>query len=234
MQMRRKFTMSLLMLAGAVVLDVLPGHAQVLTRPDGWRADVERFVAMPPGFHITTSGSSLLYHPEASAEGEFVVESEGYLFSGDAPHSYGVFVGGAALGSDAATWTSFEVSPDRTWTIVARATNEEGRTTVRTVAGPEPAPVALPSRSEGPARNVLRVEAGAEAVAFVVNGESVASLPRNSLSLDGVVGFRVGSALNLHLTTLTITSGGTATTWAPAPEEEAAGDEGEGEEEGGR
>lgn len=223
MRIRTKFMMSLLLVAGAVTLDATSGHAQTLSRPDGWRADVERFVAMPPGFHITTSGSSLLYHPEASAADEFVVESEGYLFSGDAPHSYGVFVGGAELGSDAATWTSFEISPDRTWTIFARSPNEEGRTTVRTIAGPETAPVALPTRSEGPALNVLRVEAGAEDLVFQVNGETVASLPRSSLSLDGVVGFRVGSALNLHLTTLTITDGGKTTAWAPAPEGEEGG-----------
>lgn len=202
------------------VLVAIPstGGAQALEQPEGWRTRAERFVAMPPGFHITTSPSVLFYHPEARASGTFTVESDGFLFQGDSPNSYGIFVGGARLDGDDATWTSFEIAHDGTWVVRTRATGEDGAAVVSEVAGPEAGPVALPG-DEVTAKNALAVSADPESVAFRVNGETVLTLPRGDLPVDGVVGFRVGAGLNLHLTTLSVTAGGETTTWAPARED---------------
>lgn len=112
MRLRTKFMIlgSVAMAAGLATPG--PGAAQALSRPDGWRTQAERFVTMRPGFHITTTPSVLLYHPDARAEGSYRVESEGFLFVGDSPHTYGVFVGGTDLEADDAAWTSFEIGHD--------------------------------------------------------------------------------------------------------------------------
>lgn len=143
---------------GLAIAASLPGPAtgQALSQPDGWQTRAERFVAMPPGFHITTSPSVLFYHPDAQAEGEYQVYSDGFLFPGDSPNPYGLVV-------------------------------------------------------------------GADEVEFHVNGEAVAGLPRADLSVDGVVGFRVGAGLNLHLTTLTIARGDHLERWAPVAEQPEEG-----------
>lgn len=192
-------------------------ESQTLEQPEGWRTRAERFVAMPPGFNITTTPSVLFFHPEARAEGEFTVTSEGFLFRGDSPNTYGLFVGGRHLEGDAATWTSFEIGHDGTWVVRARRAADDLETGFHVVdlAGPTPGPVALPG-DEMTAKNAISVVAAADHVEFRLNGETVVRLPRRELPVDGVVGFRVGSGLNLHLVSLSIASDGRTTEWAPA------------------
>ena len=52
---------------------------------------------------------------------------------------------------------------------------------------------------------MLAVEAGAETVRFLVNDNEVARMPRSELDLDGLYGFRVNHALNLHISRLEMT-----------------------------
>lgn len=200
------------------------GAAQALSRPDGWRTQAERFVTMRPGFHITTTPSVLLYHPDARAQGTFGVESEGFLFVGDSPHTYGVFVGGRHLEADDAAWTSFEIGHEGNWVVRTRGNRgEAGAAAVAEVAGPEEGPVVLPSSEDPTGKNVLRIDVDESDVRFTLNGETVLTLPRGELALDGVTGFRVGTDLNIHLTTLDVVSGSKTTHWAPAAESGAGG-----------
>lgn len=215
MQLCTKFSAALAVAALVAMPDRAEGQA--LQQPDGWHTRAERFVAMPPGFHITTNPSVLFYHPDARAAGEFAVESEGFLFQGDSPNAYGVFIGGRNLDGDDAAWTSFEIAHDGTWVVRERRADETGAAVVTAVAGPAAGPVAVPGE-EVTAKNVLSISADDEAVVFRLNGELIASLPRTDLAVDGIVGFRVGADLNLHLTTLSITSDGSTTAWAPAAE----------------
>jgi len=197
-----------------------PAAGQALSQPEGWETRAERFVAMPPGFHITTSPAVLLYHPEARAAGNFRIESEGFLFPGDSPHSYGVFVGGRHLDGDDATWTSFEIGLDGTWVVRTRELRDRQRGfEVVELAGPAPGPILLPD-GEDPAKNTLVVAAGVDAVEFLLNGEVVATLARAAIPVDGVAGFRVGAELNLHVVSLAIETEDGTTQWAPAPPEE--------------
>lgn len=190
--------------------------AQALSQPEGWRTRAERFVAMPPGFHITTTPSVLFYHPDARATGEFSVESEGFLFRGEATNTYGLFVGGRDLENDDAAWTSLEIGHEGIWVVRTRVRREGANgAEIVDLAGPSTGPVALPG-DEVTAKNVLAIAVGPEQVEFRVNGQTVARLPRADLAVDGVVGFRAGAGLNLHLTTLSISSDGQTTNWAPA------------------
>jgi hypothetical protein len=59
---------------------------------------------------------------------------------------------------------------------------------------------------------VLRVEVDPASVQLLVNGASVAKVPRAELRTDGRIGFRIGSSLNLHVSSLDVT-----TRLAPAP-----------------
>jgi len=57
---------------------------------------------------------------------------------------------------------------------------------------------------EGTAKNVLEIHVRAQEVHFLVNGETVASLPWSEVDTEGVVGLRVNHNLNLHVTNLDI------------------------------
>ena len=58
---------------------------------------------------------------------------------------------------------------------------------------------------EEPVLNTLDVDAGADAIVFLINGAEVARYPRSAgMGMDGNVGFRVGGDLNLHVRSLTV------------------------------
>lgn len=216
MRMCMKYVMLGALFTGALAVPSAL-ESQTLEHPDGWKTRAERFVAMPPGFHVTTTASVLFYHPEARAEGEFTVTSAGFLFRGDSPNTYGLFIGGRHLEGDAAAWTSFEIGHDGNWVVRERRPADDIETGFHVVdlAGPAPGPVALPG-DEMTARNALTIVAGPDYVEFRLNGETVTRLPRRELPVDGIVGFRVGSGLNLHLVSLSVTSGEETKDWAPA------------------
>lgn len=80
--------------------------------PSGWKwvMDAARIVStldppegawlfgtMAPGWHITTRPGAILFEPNYSSRGRFVVESESFLFPGASNAGFGVFVGGKDL-----------------------------------------------------------------------------------------------------------------------------------------
>ena len=53
---------------------------------------------------------------------------------------------------------------------------------------------------------MLAVDVGPSEVVFLVNGQTVATLPRDGLDTDGIAGLRVNHRLNLHVTRLDVTA----------------------------
>ncbi|MEX2179490.1 MAG: hypothetical protein WD801_12320 [Gemmatimonadaceae bacterium] len=203
--MRSRTSALLLCLLSASTLD-----AQAI--PDGWRWATDsasvpsartdtllpgtfHFVSMAPGWHVTMGPGALLFHPDSRASGRFELQSRLILFPGTAPAEYGVFVGGADLDGASRSWTAFLVRRDGSAAVLR---HEQGRTR-------ELLPwAAAPGVKPGAAANVVRVVVDT-AVRFVVNDSVVATLPRAQVATAGVYGFRIGPALNLHITTLDAT-----------------------------
>lgn len=190
--------------------------AQTLQAPEGWIARPERFVEMPPGFHITAGQGVIMYNPEATVRGEFRVESEGFLFD---PHgtdgTYGLILGGRELDSDAQRYVSFEIGPDGNFFVRLQADFES----TELVGGFHEA-INRWTGEDAAVKNVLSVDAGATTVRFRINDDTVAELARTAVDPDGVIGFRIESGLNIHVTTLDITTDAGKTEWAPKPPEE--------------
>ncbi len=187
-------------------------QAQALRAPDGWVARPERFVEMPPGWHITAGRGVILYNEATASTGQFRVESEGYLFDPEGRNgTYGLIFGGRDLDSDAQRYVAFEI-------------DTQGRFAVRRHDGHESAELVPPTVSDAlrpwtgedaTVKNVLGVDVGPATVKFVVNGATVAELPRADVGPDGVLGFRIDAGVNIHVTTLDVTSGDATQSWAP-------------------
>jgi hypothetical protein len=208
-------------IVGMLALCLLaPAGAQMQTPSDWkWRADAAVslvgegrapgdaelfFVAMPPGWHVTTGPGTLLYHPDYQGRGSFVVEAEIFLFPGDSQEGYGVFVAGRSLDEAAST-------PG----YLAFVARRDGRAGVfeRSAAGLVPVAdwmandaVVPHAGGEGTAKNVLRVEVGPAEIAFSANGKPIAVIPRGDRALEGHIGFRIGPRVNLHASRLDVTS----------------------------
>lgn len=187
-------------------------HAQ---RPDNWRVRLDApgpdsavaYVAMPPGWHITTGPGALLYDAANTAAGRFVVESEIFLFRGQSQEGYGLFVGGSGLDGASPSWVAFLVRRDGNALIEHRTRDGTTR-----LVEPVTTTAVKPHAGEGPERNVLRVSVEPDSIRFEANGSRVATLPRGELPLDGIFGFRIGAGNNLHVSQLDITR-----RLAPAP-----------------
>lgn len=78
---------------GAVALILLlstPSAAQDLQRPADWKirfdragmseADLEMFVEMPPGWHVTSGPAGIYWSPSNTIAGNYRVEMEVFLF----------------------------------------------------------------------------------------------------------------------------------------------------------
>jgi hypothetical protein len=190
-------------------------HAGQFPAPSGWKwvtdADARivstldppegawLFGTMAPGWHITTRPGAILFEPNYSSRGRFVVESESFLFPGTSNAGFGVFVGGKDL-EGTPSYISFVVRRDGSAAIESV---EAGRITALHPWTKSPAVVG--GSEAGDVKNLLRVEAEASAVTFLVNGQKGAEVPRDGARFDGLVGLRVGGDLNLHVTNLDLT-----------------------------
>jgi hypothetical protein len=164
------------------------------------------FVDMPPGWHITTGPSGILYNPEMTAGGDYRVEMEVYLFDPEGRReSFGFFVGGRDLQSDGQGYLYFLIRDGGEFLIKLR----EGENT-RTIQNwtPHPAILAYADREEGGATilNTLALESEGGTLRFEVNGEEVATMDAATLPADGIVGLRVNHRLNLHVSRLEISA----------------------------
>jgi hypothetical protein len=162
--------------------------------PDsGWR-----FVAMPPGWHITMGPGGVLYDPGHRATGRFVLEAETFLFPEKTEEGFGLFVGGRNL-DQAPEYVAFVIRPDGRAAVV-----RAGATPVTLVDWTPADSIKVQDPSDA-VRNVLRVAVERDSVTFSVNGGRVAALPRAAGEFEGYFGFRVGAGVNLHISTLDFT-----------------------------
>ena len=179
-------------------------------KPAGWQVRLDRpnadlsavaFWTMPPGWHITTGPACILYDPSRTAEGQYHLRVEIFLFDpGERREAFGVFLGGKNLGGDNQSYDYFLIRRDGRYLIKRRAGSRTRLIRPWTV---HRAIVKYDGSSET-AKNVLTIEVGAEEVDFFVNGQMVTSLPRLEVNTDGIVGLRVNHALNLHVSELTV------------------------------
>lgn len=202
----------LVALAFAALL-ATPLAAQDLQRPEGWmvrfdrpgstEADLEMFVAMPPGWHITTGPAAIFWDPSVSASGDFRIEMEVFLFDPDGRReAFGVFFGGQELETEAQRYSYFLIRDGGEFLVKRR--DGDQTPTVRGWAAHAAIRSYADRGDDASVKNVLAVEAGTEVVRFFVNDEEVASVPRSEVGTDGTVGIRVNHALNLHVSRLEV------------------------------
>lgn len=182
--------------------------------PAGWKLRLDKpgehahdsgvaFSNMPPGWHITTGPACILYGPKQTASGRYRIQAETFLFDpGQRREGYGVFFGGENLESEGQSYFYFLLRRDGRFLIKRR---DGAATTVLVDWTAHSAIVPFDASTKTTAKNVLAIEAGAEAVDFFVNGQKVTSLLRAQVRTDGVVGLRINHSVNVHVSELSVT-----------------------------
>lgn len=196
----------------------IPAHllaAQDFERPEDWQIrfdepgasedQLEMFVSMPPGWHVTSGPAAIYWGPEMEASGEYRIEMEVFLFEpqGMMREAFGFFAGGRGLDGDEIEYTYFLIRDGGEF-IVKRREGADAPT-IHPWTGHE-AILGWADRGDGAtAKNILAAEADANEVRFFVNDAQVAALPRAQVAMDGMYGFRVNHMLNLHISRLEVT-----------------------------
>lgn len=194
-----------------------PLAAQDFERPADWKvrfdragsteADLEMFVEMPPGWHITTGPSGIFWDPTLNASGEFRIEMEVFLFDpGTRREGFGLFFGGTDLEGEGQAYTYFLIR-NGGQSIIKKRAGADAPTVQPWTA--HDAILSYADRGEDASvKNVLAVECDDEDVRFFVNGAEVGVVARADLATEGTVGIRVNHALNLHVSRLEVTPSG--------------------------
>lgn len=175
--------------------------ARVTTVPDRVQDSAFAFVRMAPGWHITMGTGAVLFDPRYFAEGAFVLESEVFHFPNSANTEYGFFVGGTGLDGTTPRYVTFVLRGDG-----SVAAWERNAGSNRSLVEWRRAEAVIPNGGKDIVRNVVRLVVTKKEAVLKANDLDVLVLPRENLSLDGQFGFRVGRGVNLHVTTLNVTS----------------------------
>jgi len=184
--------------------------------PDGWMMRFDRsgagqdmadFQVMEPGWHVTTgrAGAAIFWQPDMDADGAYTLATQMHLFE-PASHAeaFGLFVGGSDLGGADQRYLYFLVRQTGEYLIKKRVGGETENVVGWTAHD------AVPTMEPGapdPTEYNLAVDVGSESVAFMVNGETVHSLPASEVETDGQAGIRINHMLNIHVQTVTLDSG---------------------------
>lgn len=204
-------------LAATVALALSPlALAAQITPPPGWGWHHDQrgtsadsagwaFTSMAPGFHLTTTSSGTTLFPTGHPiDGRRGAEAKVILFPGSGSGAYGL---GVTSLDAPQQWVGMLVRRDGS---VALARVDAGRETPMT-GWKSAEPVARPD-SSGYSTNLLRIAIGTDEVVFLANGKSIGSMPRSALPARGAIAFRMGAALNMHVTTFDL-----ITPMAPVP-----------------
>jgi hypothetical protein len=167
-------------------------------RPD---SDLEQvmFMTMGERLHARLGPSAIFYRPEMTARGAFQVDATFTERAGERREAYGLIIGGADLQGENQRYTYFVIRQNGMFLIRQRA----GAEVEDLVAWTAHEALRQPGEDRT-AENALSIVADAATVKFLANGVEVASLPRQGLDVDGIVGLRINHALDVYIDGLAV------------------------------
>jgi hypothetical protein len=179
--------------------------------PVGWQGRTDspnakladaKFVAMGPGFHVT-SGPAAIYWRDANTVSRPFTASATFTQTKAPmhPEAYGIFFMGRSLQGLDQSYAYFLVRGDGKFMVKHRAGSE-----VHTIMDWTDNAAVHKADANGKATNTLVVDASrADTVRLLVNGTQVATLPASHLgSTVGAVGLRVNHNLDVHVADFTV------------------------------
>lgn len=175
-----------------------PGYALRLDRQNRERAN---FVVTPDddGLQVGTGPAGILYRLDQTVDtGGYTVGARFTEIGAPVGHreGFGLFIGGQELAGDSPRYTYFLVRGDGRYLMKRR----DGPTTEELSSGwQSSSAVRVPTDEERDVTNELAVSVDDGRLRFLCNGEPVADVPTDALSVQGVVGVRVNHNLRVRI-----------------------------------
>ena len=180
--------------------------------PAGWSGRTDRantkledakFVAMGPGYHVTSGPAAIYWKESDKVTGPFTASATIAQTKAPAhPEAYGIFFMGKNLNAADQNYAYLLVRGDGKVMVKHRAGND-----VHTIMDWTENAAVHKADASGKATNTVTVDASKpDSVRLSVNGTQVAALPGAHLgSTDGYVGLRVNHNLDVHVSDFTVT-----------------------------
>ncbi len=192
----------------AVLLALAPAFAQA---PKGWKyrsdhsseaADPDapgaiKFTTTANGFHAVNPMAAIYWNPANTASGNYALKGTFKLIKSNGyDEYYGLIFGGSDLDGPKQSYVYFMVTDDGTYLIKRRDGSSASGVSQKT-----PSDAVQKPGANGSATNTLEVHVMGDKVAFLINGKTVATMPKSGglAKTDGIYGMRVNHQLDVEI-----------------------------------
>jgi hypothetical protein len=192
----------------AVSLAALLAAPLVAQAPEGWmmRADKStsatdpdapgeiKFMAMGRTLHAVNPTAAVYWSPKNTATGNYTLKGTFTLVKPSShTNYYGLVFGGSNLEGPKQTYTYFLVAQNGSWLIKRR----NGDAATEDIVPRTPNAAVQQPDSSGKSKNTLEVRVTGDKVEYIVNGTTVHTAPKSSVTTDGIYGIRVNHQLEV-------------------------------------
>ena len=164
-----------------------------------------KVVAMGKGVRITGGPAGVFWSPTDTAMGNYTIRA---TFNLQQPSNhvnyYGIVFGGADLDNAKASYTYFTVAQNGTFLIRTFAPGAARPADVQTRM--PHAAIAQPAAG-GQSTNRLEVRVAGDTITYVVNGQTVHTMPKGTINTNGLAGVRVNHMLDVQVEGFEIVKG---------------------------
>ena len=155
-----------------------------------------KVVTVGKGFRVTGGPAGVFWMPTNTATGNYTLKATFTLMQpSNHPNYYGLVFGGSSIEGAAQTYNYFVVAQTGQFLIKQR----KGDATPTLQNRTNHAAIKVPEGGKGMSVNTLEVRVAGDTVSFVVNDQVVHSMPKASVTTDGLVGVRVNHMLDVQI-----------------------------------
>jgi hypothetical protein len=161
-----------------------------------------KVVAMGKGVRVTGGPAGVFWHATDTVTGNYTAKAT-FNLQQPSNHNnfYGIVFGGSELAGANQAYTYFMVSQQGSWLLKGR----QGAQSPTLQRGTHDA-VVKPDAS-GKSTNVVEVRVAGDNISYVVNGQVVHTMPKGTITTDGLAGFRVNHMLDMQVEGFQVTKG---------------------------
>ena len=153
-----------------------------------------KVVTAGKGFRVTGGPAVVLWNATNTASGNYSLKGTFTLMKPSShPNFYGLVFGGSALEGAAQAYTYFTVAQTGAFLIKGR----NGEQTP-TISRGQNAAIKTPD-ANGTSVNTLEVRVAGDTVTYLVNDQTVHTMPKGTLKTDGLVGVRINHVLDVQV-----------------------------------
>ena len=146
------------------------------------------------GFRVTGGPAVVLWSPTNNASGNYSLKATFTLMKPSSHNNYyGLVFGGSALEGAAQAYTYFTVAQNGSYLIKQRNGDQ-----TPTVNRGQHAAVKTPD-ANGTSVNNLEVRVAGDTITYLVNDQTVHTMPKGMINTDGLVGVRINHVLDVQV-----------------------------------